>query len=255
MRKILAAGSLCILTVLSCALRAEKAGVVKVNVLGLRKEPDAQSKIVTVLKWGEELILLKIPAKYKNKADISDWCFVKVKTSGEKGWVKKKYIEIGAKPAVVIKKAEIFDRPHLLASTGKTIPSMTLILVTDSKKDEEGNLWVKYVRKYSKRTANIKSKGWIKKDCISENLKEVAAAKRLDEARERLDQGQKEEAIKLLESVVKDFPTTVAASYAQQEYAQLMGESSATEGAIEEIETQEQPQNQQSTEESTAVEE
>lgn len=170
----------------------------------MRDSAARSSKWLTSLKLGETVYFknsTKTDSSYKNReyllCELSD---------GTLGWVPSYGIVKKSRPAAVIKNTPVYLRPDLLTITEKYLPAMEFICIT-REKDE----WVEII------TSKKKTRGWILKENITFNKKNIAFA---NEARVMLTNNSSLEKYEKYKYILDNtsYPNSVYIPYVEEMY-------------------------------------
>ena len=132
--------------------------------LSVRAEPSKDGKWLSRLSLGEKVIYLgksKVDSADKNK---NEYHFVEL-SDGQQVWAYGYGLLIDAKPAVVVEKTAIYNRPDLVTRTQKELKIIEFVAIVKEKEN-----WCEVI------SSGKKKKGWMEKSKLSEKQEDVAVA-------------------------------------------------------------------------------
>lgn len=163
-------------------------GVCIWDKIALRDKPEEKGKWLTSINLGEKVTYLD-----ETKTDDSGNKpreYVKVQLiDGKEGWALKDFIVIDGKAAVLSEDTEIYQRPDLLAKSGKSFSKMDVVAITAEKDD-----WLEITGK--RKEGNWIESGWIKAGNLSRQDVDIAVAVYAKKAFEIKEKSKQEEELK-----------------------------------------------------------
>lgn len=129
----------------------------------LRQEPTRSGKWISQMALGEKVVWtgeVSVDSTEKNRK------YLKLRLSDDtEGWASEYVVETDSKPAVLIKKASIYNRPDLVTESDKKFEEMDIVALVSSEGD-----WLKVVGEEKKKG------GWIQSNSVSTSDVNVAVA-------------------------------------------------------------------------------
>ncbi len=142
---------------------AEKTDAVCIAAISLRKDPfRTKENYLATINIGESVVYTGISKedttskKTYHRVELSD---------GKSGWAQSYGIITDAKPAAVVGKTPIYNRPDLVTKSSKELDVMNFVAIVGEKDD-----WIEIV------SANRKKKGWIPSKKVTTKTEDVATA-------------------------------------------------------------------------------
>lgn len=178
-------------------------GVVAVEGTVLRATPALKTKIITTLSWGEAI-------EFSGKvSEDKKFTQIKVLSDGSEGWVQSVLVKKDVLTGGIVSAVESFQRPDLMSKTLQKLSPPKQILVLESKGG-----WMKIAGR------GIKT-GWVKSKAISTESSDVLACKLLDKAAGLAKAKKKDDAVKVLKTILRDYSSSKFAEFAQKELEKL----------------------------------
>lgn len=147
----------------SVEVKVEKAEAVCIAAISLRQDPfRTKNNYISTINLGEKV-------NYLGKTEVdtaTDKTYYNVELSdGKVGWAQEYGILIDAKPAAVVNKTPIYNRPDLVTKSNNELYKMNFIAIVGEKDD-----WVEIV------SGDRRKKGWIQSRKVTTKTEDVATA-------------------------------------------------------------------------------
>lgn len=163
-------------------------GVCIWDKIALRDKPEEKGKWLTAINLGEKVTYLEETEIDESGTKPREYVKIKL-IDGKEGWALKDFVIIDGLGAVFTADTEIYQRPDLLAKSGKSFSKMDIVAVISEKDD-----WLEVTGK--RKDGNWIETGWIKAGNLSTKDVDVAVAVYARKAFEIKEKGKQQEEIR-----------------------------------------------------------